>query len=740
MQQKLGRNTVVLLGVGHTNAHVLRMWKMKRPKNAQLICVSNFPVVTYSGMLPGVIAGQYPRSAMEIDLIRLAQSAGARVVIGKVTGLDANQQKLLFADRPALTYDCLSIGIGSRPSFRGVEVADASPLIAVKPMQTFLKRFTDRLRQLNKPHPKIVIVGGGVGSIEIAFCLFERFFGKPRFDDSDFPRGLQPEISLITGSSRVGEGLLASTIASIQDAFDFRDVQIRTNARVKKIETDAIVTEDGNSIAADIVIWATSAVGVPLLGDLGQELDQRGFLQTKSTLELTQAPGVFAVGDSGTIVGSQSPKAGVYAVRQGPILFKNIFRKLENRPLIDYEPQTGFLKLINFGNDKALAEYWGRTFNGKWAWRLKDRIDVKFMRMYQDYQPMKMVPQADDNEAMKCLGCGGKIGGQILSSALSELQINEHPDVKIGLANPDDAAVVGTRNNEVTVTTDFFAAPFDDPYLVGRVAALNSASDCFVMGAQPNAALAIVQVPLGHPRAQLQVMRELMAGAVEEFNAMDVSIVGGHSIEGPRTTIGFTVLGYQVADPMTKGGLKLGDCLVLTKPLGTGILLAAWMQCKMKAECYQPLIDSMLQSNQIALDLVKEFPVTALTDVTGFGLAGHLVELMTASKVDVRLEVDAIELLPGVRELVESGIQSTLAPDNRSMLGRIDTVRLDAESPALAPLFDPQTGGGLLFSIAEEHLDSVCTFLRQQGYRQTAVIGKVTQKNDVPSLSIVDEI
>ena len=381
------------------------------------------------------------------------------------------------------------------------------------------------------------------------------------------------------------------------------------------------------------------------------------------------------------------------------------------------------------------AEYKGRSISGRWAWKLKDRIDVKFMRMYQKYEPMKMVAEVDDEEEMKCLGCGGKIGGQILSSALADLQIDEHPDVKIGLANPDDAAVVRTYNDEVTVTTDFFAAPFDDPYLVGRIAALNSASDCFVMGAKPNAALAIVQVPLGHPRAQTQVMRELMAGAVEEFNRMNAAIVGGHSIEGPRTTIGFTVLGSQIGDPVIKGGLQPDDQLILTKAIGTGVLLAAWMQCKMPANCYPPLMKSMLQSNEVALQLCEKFPISALTDVTGFGLAGHLVELMTASAVDVQLDIEAINLLPGVVELVDAGIESTLAPDNRTMLGRVDATGFDSTPAKFAPLFDPQTGGGLLLGIQESHVEKVIAFLQQHDLHNTAVVGQVIGKSESPALS-----
>ena len=146
MQKKLGRNTVVLLGIGHTNAHVLRKWKMKPLENAELVCVSNFPISTYSGMLPGVLSGQYPAEKMEIDLVRLCAASGVRLILDEVVGVDPLEQRLLFRNRPSLTYDALSIGVGSVPTLGDVEISDPSPLISVKPMQTFLSRLRGRLQ------------------------------------------------------------------------------------------------------------------------------------------------------------------------------------------------------------------------------------------------------------------------------------------------------------------------------------------------------------------------------------------------------------------------------------------------------------------------------------------------------------------------------------------------------------------------------------------------------------------
>lgn len=737
MDKKLGKHSVVLLGVGHTNAHVLRMWKMKPISNAELVCVSNFPFATYSGMMPGVLSGQYDVGAMEFDLVRYCASAGARLIVDEVVGIDHERNHLIFANRPSLPFSLMSIGIGSRPSFSNVELNSKTPLVAVKPMQTFLARLESRIKALSeKQNLRIAVVGGGIGSIEIAFCLNRRIKKQP--ESIGLANHQTAELTLLTGASRIGTGLLESTCNRVETLLERDGIRARASARVVGIDDAGLQLKDGTRCDADVVIWATSAVGPELLSKLDLPLDQRGFLRTRSTLQCVDHDQIFAVGDTGTIENEDLVKAGVFAVRQGPILWDNIRRSLAGRALTNYVPQKGFLKLINTADEKSIAEYGGRSFYGGWCWKLKDRIDQKFMKMYRDYS-MAMMSAADpsgEEPEMRCLGCGGKIGSQLLSEILEELEVPKHDSVIIGLDEPDDAAIVRTANNQVTVTTDFFASPLDDPYVVGRIAMLNSASDCCVMGAQPTAALAIVQLPLGHQKAQAQVMRELMAGSVEELKKMNATIVGGHSIEGPRLTIGYTILGDQIVDPKTKGQLAEGDHLVLTKPLGTGAMLAALMQGNLPGRSYIPMLETMLQSNYIALRLIREFGINGLTDVTGFGLAGHLAEMLRASRLSAKLRMEDVPLLPGCQELIDAGFESTLAPDNRLVT---EKVRFGADNLDLkyASLFDPQTSGGLLFGVSENESGRVIQFLRDEGFERTCVIGTVEKPSGREAIEFV---
>jgi selenide,water dikinase len=733
----LPQHDVVLLGVGHTNAHVLKMWRMEPIEGARLTCVSNFPVVTYSGMLPGVLAGQYPQERMEIDLVRLCAAAGARLIMGNVTSLDRENRTLLFDNRPPLPFDVLSIGIGSVPTREGLKAADET-LLPIKPMQTFIPRLEARLRAIapqSGPEPlNIVIVGGGVGGTEIAFCLPARI--KRALGD------IRHKITIVESGPQVGSGLSALAATEVAKSLATRRVKLLTQRRVLQISNGHVWLDDGGHLPADVVLWATSAVAPPLLAAFDIPKDDRGFLLTEPTLECAGAQGIFAVGDTGTIRGTSLPKAGVYAVRQGPVLWENIQRAVRGERLRDYKPQKRFLKLLNTGDGAAIGEYAGHFFRGRLMWWLKDRIDGKFMDMYQDYRPMMHAAEPDasaNGKPMRCAGCGGKIGSSILSRALARLEVPTSDDVLLGLAQPDDVAVIKPRDGKpIATTVDFFVAPLDDPYTVGRMATLHAVSDVLAKGARPIAALAMATLPLGSPRKQEQLLYEFLAGGLAELKPLGATLAGGHTIEGPQFTVGFTILASQDRPIRTKGGLQAGDKLILTKPLGTGVLLAAHMQARLKAEWYQPLLDAMLRSNQSAAELLDNYDVRAATDITGFGLAGHLLEMLRAADLAAEIDLAEVPLLPGAAELLGEGLESTLAPANRGAEQEMEIPESLRASAAFAALFDPQTCGGLLVAVQRELAHELVRDFDGCGDVSAAIVGTVvSRENDKARISVV---
>ncbi len=740
MNTSIPKHQIVLLGVGHTNAHVLKMWRMTPFSDTELVCVSDYPVATYSGMLPGVLAGQYPPERMTIDLVRLCAANGARLIVDKVVGLDSENRALLFEYRPPLPFDALSIGIGSMPSTNGVTIAPNASL-AIKPMQTFLRRLIARLNEWkNKTRDvdaadsrplRIAVVGGGAGGVEIAL-------GLPQRVAMELP-GQSIEMHLFHGGERLVPGLLDGTAEHVMRGLRDRSVHVRVGRRVTHVREDGVTLDNGESVGMDLVLWATGAVAPPLLSQLGLPTDERGFLRTDAQLQVQGASGIFAVGDSGTMDGIRRPKSGVFAVRQGPILWKNLGKTLRNEPLVAYRPQVDFLKLLNSGDGRAIGEYKGFSFTSRWAWKWKDYIDVRFMEKYQNYQPMDMEGSHDSGgqPEMRCLGCGGKVSGSVLSRVLSKLDLPHRDEVLIGLDAPDDAALLRLEaDRPIAVTTDFFAAPLNDHYLVGRIAALNALSDAWAMRAKPVAALTIATVPFGSERRQESLMTELMAGALHEFRIANTALVGGHTVEGPRVTIGFTVVAEQLEETTwQKTGLEVGDQLILTKPLGSGVLLAAHMQAACESEWFRSLLDTLLMSNEIAASIAAKHPVRAVTDVTGFGLAGHLLEMLDASNVSASLSLAAVPRLPGALELARRGVSSSLAPANRSLSNRIQVADEKSVDAGFELLFDPQTNGGLLLSVAKGSASELLTEL-QNSCPDAAVIGEVRQCDDTPVVQL----
>ena len=346
---------------------------------------------------------------------------------------------------------------------------------------------------------------------------------------------------------------------------------------------------------------------------------------------------------------------------------------------------------------------------GKPIWRWKDWIDRRWMRMYQE--PMAPM-QADD--AMRCGGCGAKVGAEVLAGALSGLPRLPGADVLIGLDAPDDAAVMlPPPGMAVVQSVDHFRAFIDDPFVFGQIAAAHALSDLHAMGARPWTALAVAAVPYTSGEKMRTELADMLAGATEVLAADGCALVGGHSAEAAEPALGFAVTG--LADPaklLRKSGLRVGDALVLTKPLGTGILLAAHMRGLCRAAWLQAALNSMRESNAAASRILREFGAVACTDVTGFGLAGHLMEMLRASHVAAVLWPDLVPTLPGALELAAHGVESTLAVENQRVL---------AGNPLLV---DPQTSGGLLAGIPTERAEACVSELCGVGI-QAAIIGRI---------------
>lgn len=683
---------LVLIGGGHTHALVLHAWAMSPLAGVRLTLINPGPGAAYSGMLPGFVAGHYTRDELDIDLVRLARMAGARLILGAATEIDVAARRVTVPGRPDVAFDACSIDIGitsDMPALPGF----SDHAVSAKPLDRFARSWSEFLsRDTDAP---IAVIGGGVAGSELALALSH---GRAAL-------GWSAPVTIIDRGKIAKElGFKARNVLLAElDRFGI----IRTEgAEVRAIEEGAVLLKDGSRVEAGLVVGAAGARPYDWLAETGLETTD-GFLDVGPTLQ-TSDPVIFAAGDCAHLTFDPRPKAGVYAVREAPILTHNLKAVLSGKPLRRYAPQRDYLKLVSLGGKRALAEKFGMVFSGAAMWHWKDRIDRKFMDQFEILAPM--APEVPMNRALgvddvlgggpPCGGCGSKAGRGALQASL-------------GASVGDDAAVLETGGVRQVVSTDHLRAMTDDPFTMAQIAAVHAMGDVWAMGATPQSALATIILPRMSADLQARTMNEIMAGARAALE--QTPIIGGHTSLGDELTIGFTVTGICETDPITLAGARAGDVLILTKAIGSGTIFAAEMRGEAGREDVASALQQLTAGQGAAARILSG--ATAMTDVTGFGLAGHLMNLCEGSGVAVELSCDDVPLMLGAAALCAKGVRSSLFAQNRADLPDIDLPDL---------MFDPQTAGGLLAAVPEPEADALVSELRAAGYKDAARIGRVT--------------
>ncbi len=765
---------LVLIGGGHSHAIVLKMWSMNPLPGVQLTLISDVEQTPYSGMLPGYVAGVYSAEECHIDLRPLATAAKARLIRDRAIGLDLVNQRVICARRPAIAFDILSIDIGSTPNTQTVPGA-REYAIPVKPISQFLHHWQELLQQISSqknamPMP-FGIVGGGIGGIELALSMqaqINRLFqnnhelnhqgGHPKRAEASLA---SPRIHLFQRGDRLVSDRHPRISHQLYTILTERRIQVHLNATVTKLTSPSlhspihVLCESGLTVTCDRLFWVTQAAAATWLQESGLATDDSGFIQVNDCLQSLSHPQVFAAGDIASMVNHPRPKAGVFAVRQGKPLFYNLRHALLQQPLRPFIPQRDFLALIGTGDGQAIAlrnDLITPPLPLLWHW--KDWIDRRFMAMFTDLKPMMTTgfrvgsrykalgfrvrnplddrPPTPSTSSMPCAGCGSKVGSDTLGRSLTRLR-QEYPsrsdalDVLVGLDTPDDAAVVQAPLGKVLVqTVDHFRALIDDPFLLGQITVNHCLSDIFAMGAEAHSGLAIVTLPYASAHHQEDTLFHLLAGMVKALQANHACLIGGHTTEGTELVVGLACNGFADRHHLWyKTGLQPGQTLILTKALGTGTLFAANMRLQATGAWIERAIQSMLLSSYAAVAILRHHGATACTDVTGFGLLGHLLELLRASGVTAHLNLEALPILPGAIATTQRGIHSSLYPQNLQAMGSLPHSSDILCHPHFPLLFDPQTSGGLLAGIPSDRVSTCLSALHAAGYTDAAAIGSI---------------
>ena len=321
-------------------------------------------------------------------------------------------------------------------------------------------------------------------------------------------------------------------------------------------------------------------------------------------------------------------------------------------------------------------------------------------------------------------GCGCKISPAVLSDILSKLPDQfAAPALMVGLETSDDAAVYKINDRQALVaTTDFFMPIVDDAFDFGRIAATNALSDVYAVGGQPIFALAIVGMPVD--KLPVETIQDILAGGIAACEAAGIPIAGGHSIDAPEPIYGLVAIGLVDPDNVKRNNeAKAGDDLILGKPLGIGILSAALQKGELDREGYAEMVEATTRLNSVGSDLAKIAGVHAMTDVTGFGLLGHLLEICRGSGLAATLDVELIPILPTAHELAIHGTNTGAAKRNWASYGHQVTLADGLPDWQKNLLVDPQTSGGLLVSCDPAETSQLLHLFHEQGYAMAKVIG-----------------
>ena len=701
---------IVLVGGGHSHALVLKNWAMDAVPGARLTVINPEPTAPYTGMLPGDNVRQQSREELEIDLVRLAQGADARVIFGFVEAIDRARKTLKISGRPDVRYDLVSIDIGvtsDMPEIPGF----LEHGVAAKPLGAFADRWQSFL---DAGAGSAVVIGGGVAGVELALAMAHVI-------------GDRGQVSLVEEKDVLRESPSRSFMLNAMAA---SAIQVFERTQVTRLEAETVHLDNGEKLEAGICVGAAGARPFPWLEDTGLMLND-GYIEVDENL-MSSDPSIFAAGDCAYLTMSPRPKAGVFAVRAAPILGQNLKAALRGKRLKPFKPQRHYLKLISLGRKAAVAEKWGYRTSGRLMWQWKDRIDQAFMQKLNTPHVMKSTPVPDGAvlgvfEALGgkplCGGCGAKVGPNVLSEVLKNGEVTRRNDVELGVG--DDAAVLKIGDGRQVISTDHLRSFWDDPWVMAKITAVHALGDIWAMGAEPQAVLAHVTLPRMAENMQSDWLSEIMDGAQSIFENEGAVIVGGHTSLGPELQIGFTVSGLAPNRAITLAGALEGDALILTRPIGSGTILAGVMDGRAAGDDVAKSLAIMGKPQGDAAKVLST-KAHAMTDVTGFGLAGHLQEMTQASQVSAVIELNSVPFLDGVVKLAEMGIRSSIWDANR----RAVDLKVP-ETPEALLLFDPQTAGGLLAAVPANCVDDLLTRLKAVGH-EAAHIGRIVAKGARP--------
>ena len=720
-------NHLVLIGGGHTNALLMRKWIMspKLMPDIPVSIISRDSHLVYSALFPSVLSKSIPLEESLIDLASLAKNAKISFIEEEVQDIDLKLKKIILENRSSIKFSHLVLNYGSQTKIP-LEFEHLVNNQIAFPVKPFLKSYElikkEDIYDSGKEKP-FVIVGSGLAAIEVAFALRKRWGNRL--------------LKLLCHSKKINEKFLKS----LRNA----DIELVNNL--------------DNGYGKMILCTGNKS---PLLAHKKNfELDTSGRIITNQNLKLKNFPEIFATGDCAVIDSAKRPASGIFAVKVLNTLVNNLKKDIEGKSLKKWFPQRFGLQIVNsFPKRKnmAFAIYRDFVFGPSFLiWGLKNKIDRDFIKKFRETKII-MHEEEKDTSINDCRGCAAKIPQSVLNSALRNSKLESFAN------SPEDSVEIYNNGKDIILqSVDGFPSLLSDPWLNAKITTLHACSDLWACGVKLTSAQALISVPRVEKDFQKYLFSQCLQGIKSTVEDHCGELIGGHTfesrslVEKPYTLgveIALTVQGVlkNGAKPWLKSGMQIGDVILMSRPLGVGIFFAGQMQNINMHGCYQEITKNLLTSQQPLIDQIyllqnqsRESFINAATDITGYGLIGHLKEMIESSNISrkkknlapikVLLDLFAFKAYPGVFELIRKKIKSSLFESNKEILdqilkenrndriisfSKVNSVDKETLNERISLLLDPQTCGPLLISCPPQYEST----LKDNWYKVGEVINR----------------
>ena len=699
---------LILIGGGHANVQVLKKLCMNSIKGLNTILISEYFEATYSGMTPGFIHEEFSRKEISIDLQRLCFNAGATFIKDKVIKLDTNNKELQLQNSPPINYDLLSINTGSISNTKKINIENSSKCFFVKPINSLVKNLSQIDKIVKNKHIKIFIIGGGIASYELAFSLKRRYespieitiLGRKILNEKNLNNKTKNYLKKISENLNIKEHL--GEVISISEKY--------------------LTLNNGDKIDCDLSLVSTGASIESWLLESNLSKDDKGFIRVNNNLLSINEKNIFVTGDACSIENKPKPKSGVMAVRQGEILKENIFLKLIGKSLIKFKPQKNWLYLIGTYKNYALLNYFFLSFHSRWCWGLKVWIDRNFINNFRFTTNLIMSKksfklQNFKNTKMYCQGCGSKVSKNTLVNYIKKTSNNIYLK---------DASIISNKSLQILQTIDHIKLFSSlNPFDFGKISYLHSQNDILAAGGEVKSLSVSLSVPFSENFVEKFFLEYFMEGIKFEADKNDCVISSGHSYQSQEPGITLTLNG-EIKSNFSKNSAKIGDLIYLSKPLGTGYLLAGYFSNTemLSGDDFEKILDNLKKENFYFVDSARNSGSQTMTDISGFGLSSHLLDICLSSNLSCELVLSPEILINSNIDLLRI-FQSTGFKNNHKSTR--EYIKISEKHPLKNILFDPQTNGPMLITINKQNQKKFENYFSNKS-DQPILIGRFTDR------------